>query len=109
VLEEHFAVREGLDLKTEYEDIDPRGYAARRAVIRFSPAIARWMEEHPELDLLEERTDGSADYVLYYTDAGWAARRVMQYLGEAVVVEPEELRAEVSRQASVLLDRYRNR
>lgn len=109
VLEEHFATREGLDLKTEYEDIDPRGYAARRAVIRFSPAIARWMEEHPELDLLEERTDGSADYALYYTDPGWAARRVMQYLGEAVVLEPEELRREVHRQASNLLAAYRER
>ena len=25
ILEEHFAVREGVELKTEYEDIDPRG------------------------------------------------------------------------------------
>jgi proteasome accessory factor C len=88
------------------EDIDPRGYAATRAVVRFSPAVARWMEEHPELDLLEERADGSADYALYYTDEPWAARRVMQYLGEAVVVEPEELRQEIHSQASALLETY---
>lgn len=107
VLEERFAAREGLKLKTNYEDIDPRSYAARRAIVRFSPNVARWMEEHPELDLLEERADGSADYALYYTDESWAARRVMQYLGEAVVVEPEDLRQEIHRQASVLLEAYR--
>ncbi len=107
--DERFEERLGLELKTGFEDIDPRGYAARRAVVRFSPGVARWMEERPELDLIEEREDGSADYALYYTDSGWAARRVMQYLGEAVVLEPEELRREISSQASALLDRYENR
>ena len=90
--DERFEEREDTHLKTEYEDIDPRGYAAKRAVVRFSPAVARWMEERPELDLIEEHEDGSADYALYYTDRGWAARRIMRYLGEAVVLEPEELR-----------------
>ena len=106
--DEHFEEREGLELKTDFEDIDPRSYAARRAVVRFSPAVARWMEERPELDLIEVRDEGSADYALYYTDPGWAARRVMQYLGEAVVLEPEELRREIHRQTSALLDRYEN-
>nr|MDP9479875.1 WYL domain-containing protein [Actinomycetota bacterium] len=106
MLEERFEERDGVELKTEYEDIDPRGYAARRAVVRFSPEVARWMEERPELDLIEEREDGSVDYILYYTDEPWAARRVMQYLGEAVVVEPEELRQEVYRQATALLEAY---
>ena len=95
-----------MELRTEYEDIDPRGYAARRAVVRFSPAVARWMGEHPELDLIEERDDGSADYTLYYTNESWAAKRVMQYLGEAVVLEPVELGREVHRQASALLEAY---
>ncbi len=104
--EEHFDERRGLELRTDFEDIDPRGYAARRAVVRFSSMVARWMEERPELDLIERREDGSADYVLYYTDPGWAARRVMQYLGEAVVLEPEELRQEIHRQAVALLQIY---
>lgn len=104
-----FEPREDMELKTEYEDIDPRGYAARRAVVRFSPEVARWMEERPELDLLSEHEDGSADYALYYTDESWAARRVMQYLGEAVVVEPEDLIAEVHRQAQALLEGYGGR
>jgi predicted DNA-binding transcriptional regulator YafY len=59
-----------------------------------------------DLSLLEECEDGSADYVLYYTDPGWAARRVMRYVGEAVVLEPEELRREIHRQASALLETY---
>ena len=104
VLEGRFEGREGVELKTEYEDIDPRGYAARRAVVRFSAAVARWMEERPELDLIADREDGSADYALYYTDPDWAAKRVMRYLGEAVVLEPPELRREVHRQATALLD-----
>jgi proteasome accessory factor C len=103
---EHFEERQGLDLKTDFEDINPRGYAARRAVVRFSPAVARWMEERPELDLIERREDGSTDYALYYTDPGWAARRVMRYLGEAVVLEPQELRQQIQRQASALLESY---
>ena len=108
VLDERFEERAGVELRTEYEDIDPRGYAAKRAVVRFSPEIARWMEERPELDLLKEHEDGSADYALYYTDESWAARRVMQYLGEAVVLEPEELRREIHEQASSLLRAYEN-
>jgi proteasome accessory factor C len=104
--DERFEERHGLELKTDYEDIDPRGYAAKRAVVRFSPGVARWMEERPELDLMEEREDGSADYTLYYSDPVWAARRVMQYLGEAVVVEPKELKQEVHRQAASVLHMY---
>lgn len=106
MLDEHFEVREDVELKTEYEDIDPRGYAAKRAVVRFSPQVARWMEERPALDLIEEHGNGATDYALYYTDESWAARRIMQYLGEAVMVEPEELRQEVHARASDLLAAY---
>lgn len=98
-----------MEMKTRFEDIDPRNYAAKRAVIRFSPTVARWMEERPELDLREEYPDGSADYILHYTDESWAAKRVMQYLGEAVVVEPEKLRGEVHWRAEELLARHRER
>ncbi len=107
VLEERFEERSEVELKTMYEDIDPRGYAAERAVVRFSAEVARWMEGRPELDLIEEHDDGSADYALYYTDPGWAAGRVMQYLGEAVVIEPEGLRREIHRRATALLASYR--
>lgn len=104
--EERFREREDADPKTEYEDIDPRAFAARRAVVRFSPLVARWMEERPDLDLISRNDDGSADYALHYTDPAWAAGRVMQYLGEATVVEPEELRGEVHDRAAALLAEY---
>ena len=104
LLDEHFVDREPVDLKTEYEDIDPRGYAAKRAVVRFSPEIARWMEGHPELDLIGECEDGSVDYALHYTDETWAAGRVMQYLGEAVVIEPDELRGKIYGLASGMFE-----
>ena len=107
VLEQHYDEREAPNLKTEYEDIDPRTYAAQRAVVRFSPEVARWMEGRPELDLIEEHEDGSADYALHYTDGGWAAGRVMQYLGEAVVLEPEALRQKVHHRATAMLAAYR--
>ena len=45
-------------------------------MVRFSAAVAWWIEERPELDLIEEREDGSADYALNYTDPAWAARRM---------------------------------
>ncbi|MGI8650794.1 MAG: helix-turn-helix transcriptional regulator [Rubrobacter sp.] len=105
--EGRFEERDDVDLKTDFADIDPRGYAATHAIIRFSPVVARWMEERPELDFIERHEDGSTDYALHYTDPAWAARRVMQYLGEAVVIEPEELREEVRRMAKSLLESYR--
>ena len=107
VTDERFERREDVEPKTAYEDIDPRSYAAHRAVVRFSPRVARWMQERPELDLLQRHEDGSADYAMYYTDVGWAASRVMQYLGEAAALEPEGLRREIGRRATELLERYR--
>lgn len=109
VTDERFERREDVELKTEYEDIDPRNYAAHRAIVRFSPRVARWMQERPELDLLARHEDGSADYAMYYTGVGWAASRVMQYLGEAEALEPEDLRREIGRRATGLLERYRGR
>lgn len=45
LLDERFEERPEVETKTRFEDIDPRRYAAKRAVIRFSPTVARWMEE----------------------------------------------------------------
>ncbi len=105
ILEERFAERARRDL-TGYEDIDPRRYATRRAVVRFSPEVARWMRGRREMDHLADREDGSADYVLHHKDVGWAARRVMRYRGEAVALEPDDLRREISRRARTLLVGY---
>ncbi len=80
-----------------------RAHQHKRAVVPFSPRAARPLEERPELDFIRDYKDGSADYALQYTDPDWAAIRVMQHLGEAIVLELEELREEVYRQAVSLL------
>lgn len=93
---------------TERRDEDSRSeIPPRRAVVRFSPEASPSPEDGLDLDLIEERADGSTDYALYYTDTGEAARAVTQYLGEAVVLEPEELRREVRHRAESMLLAYR--
>lgn len=87
----------------------PREEPPTRAVVRFSPGASPSPEEGADSDLVEEHPDGSTDYAVYYTDTGQAARRVMRYLGKAVVLEPEELKREVHCRAESLLLRYRNR
>jgi proteasome accessory factor C len=104
ITEEHFTERKD---EAEQEDTEPRSHPPKRAVIRFSPEAASLLEQRPELDLVKEHEDGSADYALRYTDPEWAATRVMQHLGEAIVIEPEELREEVYRLALSLLEEYR--
>ncbi len=103
ITEEHFTERKD---EAEQEE-EPQTRPPKRAVIRFSPQAASLLEERPEFDLIKEHEDGSADYALRYTDPEWAATRVMQHLGEAVVIEPEELRWEVYRRAVSLLEEYR--
>lgn len=104
ITEECFTERKD---EAEQENIEPPTHPPKCAVIRFSPEAASVFEQRPELDLIEEHEDGSADYALRYTDLEWAATRVMQHLGEAVVIEPEELRGEVYRRAVSLLEEYR--
>jgi proteasome accessory factor C len=102
--EERFTERKD---EAEQEDIEPPTHPPKRAVVRFSPEAASLLEQRSELDLIKEHEDGSADCALRYTDPEWAATRVMKHLGEAVVIEPEELREEVYRQAVSLLETYR--
>ncbi len=104
ITEEHFTERKD---EAEQENTEPRSHPPKRAVIRFSPQAANLLEQRPELDLIKNHEDGSADYALRYTDPEWAATRIMQHLGEAVVLEPEELREEVYRRAVSLLEKYR--
>jgi proteasome accessory factor C len=104
ITEERFTPR--LD-EAKHKDVEPPTQPPKRAVIRFSPEAANLLEKRPELDLIKEHADGSADYALRYTDAEWAATRVMQHVGDAVVIQPEELREEVYRRAVYLLEEYR--
>jgi proteasome accessory factor C len=81
------------------EGFDPGELShATSARIWYSPEVARWEVEkgaRPLVDgaALSERAVGSAD---------WLVGEVLSYRGEAVVLEPHELRARVARRAREL-------
>ncbi|MCL4472970.1 MAG: WYL domain-containing protein [Actinobacteria bacterium] len=79
--------------------------APRRATVLFSQAVARWVHEtQPESQLLE---DGSLLGDIPWFDESWIVDEVLGYLGEAVVVGPEDLRRRIADSAEALTARYR--
>ena len=62
--------------------------------IRYSPRIARWIEEREGKPLAE---DGSLVVEHPLADSEWAVRHVLQYGPDAEVLEPDEIRAELQR------------
>ena len=95
-LEREFAPREGFDRSELHE--------ATTARIWYSPAVGRWEVEKgasPLVDgaALSERSVGSAD---------WLVGEVLSFRGEAVVLEPPELRALVATRARELERRLRD-
>ena len=73
---------------------------ARTARILFAPAVARW-ETEKGARLLE---DGSALAERPYGSEDWLIGEALSYRGQAVVVEPESLRARVAERARALED-----
>jgi proteasome accessory factor C len=70
----------------------------RVARVWFSPEQARWRVERGAV-LLE---DGSAVEELGFGSPDWLVGEILSYRGEAVVLEPEDLRARVAGRASAL-------
>lgn len=64
-----------------------------RALVRYSARIARWLAEREEGEWLE---DGSFAVHRPVADPEWLVRHVLQYAGEAEVIDPPELRALVA-------------
>lgn len=90
ILDERFTVREGF--RVDDYVTGPRvfhGEDTLEVVVRYSPKIAPWIRER---GMGEEREDGSVVVRHEVTDPVWIVRRVLQYGGEAVVEEPEEIR-----------------
>jgi predicted DNA-binding transcriptional regulator YafY len=89
-LDERFEPRPGFE---------PRGLRHARAVrVWYSPAIARWQVERgarPLVDgaALEERLAGSPE---------WLVGEIFSHRGDAVVLEPEDLRRRVADRAAEL-------
>ena len=71
---------------------------ARTARVRFSPAVARWEVEQRRPTLL---VDGAALAEQDGRQREWLSARC-PYRGEAVVLEPPELRAQVALRARAL-------
>ncbi|MHB9053933.1 MAG: WYL domain-containing protein [Thermoleophilia bacterium] len=106
LLGDTFAPRE-IDLDPYRQDPRfPSGKAAPgRASVVFSPAVARWVHEnHPESQPLE---GGSLLSEIPWFDEEWIVDEVLGYRGEAIVIEPEELRLRIADTADALAARYR--
>lgn len=67
---------------------------SRKAQVRYSPRVARWVRERASYRSLsmEENDDGGVTVCHSVADPQWLARHVLRYGGEAVVESPEELR-----------------
>jgi predicted DNA-binding transcriptional regulator YafY len=84
---------------TPREDFEPsRMKGATTARIWYSPAVARWEIEKGATPLV----DGSAISDKSVGSAEWLVGEVVSYRGEAVVLEPHELRAQVALRAREL-------
>src|SRR4029077_10079293 len=95
VLRKGFAPREGFD-PSELHD-------ATTARIWYSPAVARWEVERGARPLV----DGAAIADKSVGSAEWLVGEVVSYRGEAIVLEPPELRAQVALRARELAGELR--
>ena len=93
VLDETFEPRPGLA---------PRKLSdSRTARVLYSKQVARWRLERPVE--IRPRVDGSAVEELAVGSADWLVGEILAWAGEAVVLEPAELRREVADRARALL------
>jgi predicted DNA-binding transcriptional regulator YafY len=72
---------------------------ARVAQIVYSPAVARWEVERGA----EELVDGTALMEQKVGSPEWLVSEILRFLGEAIVVEPDDLRKLVASRAKALL------
>ncbi len=70
---------------------------SRRAYVRYSPRVGRWIRERASYRSIsmEDNGDGSVTVCHSVADPDWLARHVLRYGGEAVVEGPEDLRRRV--------------
>ena len=68
--------------------------------IRYAPRIARWIAER---EGVAPDADGAVTLDWPLADVDWAVRHVLQYAGDARVLEPAELRAAVAARVEAML------
>lgn len=95
LLEEHYEVPDDFEVGEVFSN--GRAFAsavAEKVRIRFAPRVARWIAEREGGTVAE---DGSYVQELPLGDLDWVARYVLQYAGEAEVLEPAAAREAVIR------------
>jgi len=74
--------------------------APRPLVVRYGPAVARWIAER-EGGTIDE--DGSVTVTHPLADVDWAMRHVLQYGADAEVLAPIDVRDAVARRLDAML------
>jgi len=75
------------------------------ALVRLHPG-AQWMTEYYPVDLVDQDADGVWTAKLYGADPGWLRRLLIRHAGSVEVLEPAEMRAEVTETARAALAAY---
>ncbi len=98
------------------EDFDPAAFVEQSVTvplsgeqtvaIRFSPQVARWVQERWGADYLSAQPDGSVVARLHDVSDEFVLSYVASFGGEAEIEEPQELRNRLREQASNALSRY---
>jgi len=76
----------------------------RRMRVRYSPRVARWIAEREGLAVA---VDGSLTMDHPLVDVQWGVRHVLQYGPDAEVLEPADVRDELTRRLAGLVGRRR--
>jgi proteasome accessory factor BC len=74
----------------------PTAHVAR---VWVSPDRARWLRE--ERTVLEELADGAVVVELPYAGTSWLVREILRGAGDLVVLEPEDARAAIAKEAGI--------
>jgi proteasome accessory factor BC len=100
--DERFEPRSDVDPSADVEGWPRTGEvpSSRRARIWISPERARWARE--ERAVLAELKDGAVIVELGFAGLDWLVREVLKEAGDAVVLEPEDARAEVRTAAEAI-------
>jgi proteasome accessory factor BC len=102
VTDKQFEPRADLDPAADVDGWPRTGEvpASRRARIWISPERARWARE--ERTVVAELEDGAVIVELGFAGVDWLVREVLKEAGDAVVLEPEDARAEVRSAAQAI-------
>jgi proteasome accessory factor BC len=100
VSDQRFEPRPEVDEVAELEGwlTDGEVPAARVARVWVSPERARWIAE--ERTVVEELADGAVIVELPYAGPSWLVREVLRGAGDLVVLEPDDARAAVQKEAA---------